>query len=334
MVVRQTLTGYLVNRLEVQEALRRQPPVRESPIMRPLFIVGLSRTGTTMLHNLLALAPDTRAPRAWELIQPAPPCSLGDPSRRRRIATTHRQLRLIYLAAPALRIVHPINATDAEECYPLLNHTFASPAFGMHYGVPGYWDWVTNLPRDITRWAYEEYRSQLQVLQWGFPDRRWILKSAVHLLNLPTLLRVFPDALIVQTHRDLTQTLPSLGSMVLCFRNLLFADCDASPLGQECLDRVQLVVERGAAALKAISPDRQLHVRFESLVREPVDQIRMIHDHFGLGWSTALENSIDTWVAHHPPHPLGRHRYSLAQFGLEEQTIHSRLSEDMISGRP
>jgi hypothetical protein len=301
--------------------------------MRPLFIVGLSRTGTTMLHNLLALAPETRAPRTWELIQPAPPCPPGDPDRRRRIARTRRQLRLLHLAAPDLRIVHPIHATDAEECYPLLNHTFTSPAFGMHYGVPGYWDWVTDLPPEIACWAYEEYRSQLQVLQWGFADRRWILKSAVHFLNLPALLRVFPDALIVQTHRDPAQTLPSLGSMVLCFRNLLFANSDPQTLGQECLDRAQLVLERGAAALKAIPPEQQLHVGFESLVREPADQVRRIHEHFDLDWSATLENSIYEWVALHPPSPHGRHRYSLEQFGLDENTIRSRLSEDKISGR-
>ncbi len=333
MVMRQALAGYLANRLKVRDAVRRIPSITGSPVTRPLFIVGLSRTGTTMLHNLLALAPDTRAPRTWELLQSAPPCPPGDPGTRRRYAKARRLLRLLYFAAPDFRIVHPIDVADAEECYPLLNHTFVSPAFGMHYGVPGYWEWVTHTPHDVARWAYEEYRSQLQVLQWGHPERRWILKSAVHLLSLPALLQVFPDALIVQTHRDLTRTLPSLCSMLMCFRNLLLADCAPHTLGQECLVRAQLVLEQGAAALTAVSPSQRLHVGFEALVRDPVAEVRKIHDHFGLGWSAILESSIKKWVAQHPPHLHGRHRYSLAQFGLDENTIRSRLPENLISGQ-
>lgn len=332
-VMRRTLVGYLANRLAVQDALRRLPSITGLPVARPLFIVGLSRTGTTMLHNLLALAPQTRAPRTWELIQPAPPLPPDDPRARRRVARARRQLRLLHAAAPDLRIVHPIGATDAEECYPLLNHTFTSPAFGMHVGVPGYWDWVTHISHDLARWAYEEYRSQLQVLQWGYPERRWILKSTVHLLNLPALLQAFPDALIVQTHRDLTRTLPSLCSMVLCFRNLLTADPSPHTLGQECLNRVRLALERGAAALSAVSPDQRLHVEFEALVRDPAAEVWKIHDHFGLGWSTKFENSIGRWVAQHPPHPRGKHRYRLAQFGLDENMIRSSLPEYLTSGR-
>jgi hypothetical protein len=325
-VIQEALIGYLVNRLWIRDSIRRIPNIATAPVARPLFIVGLSRTGTTMLHNLLALAPDARAPRTWELIQPAPPCTPNEREAQRRIAMTRRQLRALYFAAPGLRVVHPIHEEDAEECYPLINHSFTSPAFAMHYGVPGYWEWIKGVSSDTTRRAYEEYRSQLQILQYGHPQSRWVLKSAVHLFSLETLLTVFPDALIVQTHRELSHTLPSLCSMVLCFRNVIHATCRPADLGQECLERAHTVLQRGDMARSLISPHQILDVSFDELVRNPVNEVRKIHEHFGLGWSDAFEESIDRWINLHPPHPRGRHRYEPAQFGLDERSIRSRLS--------
>ena len=325
LVLRGTLVGYLVNRLRIVESARRDPTIDELPVPRPLFVVGLSRTGTTLLHNLLALAPEARAPRTWELLTPAPSCAPGEPCERRRVARTRRQLRMLYAAAPALRVVHPIEALDAEECYPLLNHTFVSPAFGMHYGVPSYWDWVTRAPRERTRRAYEEYRTQLQILQHRHPPRRWVLKSATHLPGLASLLDVFPDAMIVQTHRELRRTLPSLCSMVACFRNLVFPECPPAALGRECLERANAVLSAGRAARDGHPPERFLDITYDELTRDPLAQVTRIHRHFGLDFSPAHQDAARRWLEAHPPHQDGIHRYSMAQFGLDDDAIAATL---------
>jgi hypothetical protein len=333
LVVRDTLIGYLLNRLRIRASLAQHPDIAGQPVPRPLFIVGLSRTGTTLLHNLLALAPGARAPRTWELLAPAPPCQPGSRSERRRVTEARRRLRLLYVAAPDLRIVHPIGARDAEECYILLNHTFISPAFGMHFGVPGYWDWITSAPLDVVRHAYEEYRAQLQILQSGHAPNRWILKSAVHLLSLPTLLEVFPEAMIVQTHRDPLETLPSLCSMVACFRNLLYPERSPRELGRECLERAATALRSGRAAREGRPRDQFLDVAFDRLTRDPLGQVERIHSHFGLEWQAAHREAVRDWIATNPPQRHGVHCYSMTQFGLDPDTIAAALAPAPGDGR-
>jgi hypothetical protein len=324
LVLRDTLMGYLVNRLRIVDSVRGDPTIADLPVSRPLFIVGLSRTGTTLLHNLLALAPESRAPRTWELLTPAPPCEPGESCARRRVARTRRQLRMLYAAAPALRVVHPIDALDAEECYPLLNHTFVSPAFGMHYGVPSYWEWVTR-QRERTRRAYAEYRTQLQILQHRHPPQRWVLKSAAHLPGLASLLEVFPDAMIVQTYRDLRETLPSLCSMVACMRNLVLPERPPAALGRECLERANTVLRAGLAARDGRPPEQFLEVAYDELTRDPLGQVARVHRHFGLDFSPAHQDAARRWLEAHPPHRHGIHRYSMTQFGLDDDAITKTL---------
>jgi hypothetical protein len=326
LVARETLIGYLANRLRIRASLLEDPEIAAQPVPRPLFIVGLSRTGTTLLHNLLALAPDARAPRTWELLTPAPPCPPGSRDERRRVAAARRQLRLLYFAAPDLRVVHPIGARDAEECYLLLNHTFVSPAFGMHFGVPGYWDWVTTAPADLVRHAYEEYRTQLQIMQTGHAQRRWILKSAVHLSSLPRIQELFPDAMIVETHRDPRQTLPSLCSMVACFRNLLYPERPPAELGRECLERAAAALRAGHDARVGLPPDRILDIAFDELTRDPIGQVERIHAHFGLDFRPAHLDAARQWIAANPPGRRGAHRYSMVQFGLDPDAIAEALA--------
>jgi len=238
---------------------------------------------------------------------------------------------MLYLAAPDLRVVHPIGARDAEECYLLLNHTFVCPAFGMHFGVPAYWNWVTSAPADLVRQAYEEYRTQLQIMQTGHAERRWILKSAVHLSSLQRIVEVFPDAMIVQTHRDLRQTLPSLCSMVACFRNLVYPECPPVQLGRECLERAVAVLRAGRATREGLPADRILDVAFEKLTRNPIGQLERIHAHFGLDWQLAHRDVARRWIEANPPGRRGVHRYSMAQFGLDPDTIAAALA---LAGMP
>jgi hypothetical protein len=325
LMIKATLQRYLSNRLLIQETLQRHPEICEEKINRPLFIVGLNRTGTTLLHNLLALAPDARAPRTWELMQPAPRCDLGSIKERRRVRKTRRLLWLLNKAAPELRIIHPIGATDFEECYPLVNHSFASPAFTMHYGLSGYADWLKTLTPETERWVYREYRSQLQILQAGSLQLRWILKSAVHLYFLRAVLDVFPDALIVQTHRNPIQMIPSLCSMVFSLRKIVYSRVSRESLGWDSLNQIREVLKRGVTARVGIDSRRILDIDFEDLTADPIGQVRWIHEYFNLGWQETHEQHMRRWLATNPPSKHGVHRYNPAQFGLNEELIASQL---------
>lgn len=328
------LINSLENRLLVREAQRLQPGIAEERIRRPLFIVGLNRTGTTFLHNLLALAGDARAPRAWEVMQPAPPCATGGPEERRRVRRSARALWFLGKVAPGLRRAHPIGASDHEECYPLVNNTFTSPAFSLHYGLPAYSAWLRLLDAETERWVYREYRGQLQVLQVGRSAKRWILKSAVHLYFLRALFAEFPDACVVQTHRDPLQMLPSLCSMVSGFRRMVYSRVPEETLGRELLDKSREALERGRKAREEPSAGRVLDIEFEKLVADPVGQVRYVHEFFDLGWDALLERRIRSRLAAGLVGPTPGHRYAMGRFGLDEDMILSHLPHVRPGGGP
>jgi len=330
IIIKKSILDYLTNRLLIQETIRCHPDILLLKIQRPLFIVGLNRTGTTMLHNLLALAPDARGPRTWELIQPAPPCQPDSREARHRISRARGLLRLLQCATAGLKIIHPMEATDIEECYPLINNTFTSPAFLMHYGLSSYADWLKEVDIYITRWVYREYLTQLKILQSTKPHRRWILKSAVHLYFLDALLEEIPDALIVQTHRDPLQMIPSICSLASCFRNLICATQSPENLGLECLDIVKETLIRGYKAREKHNKAQILDIDFDELITDPISQVYRIHEYFNLDWEVSHEKQMQKWLISHPPPRRGQHHYSMAQFGLNQDMIISAMSYPSI----
>ena len=224
LALRQECLRLLSNRLHMQEDLQRCPRIAHTPIKKPLVIVGLPRTGTTVLHHLLAQDPSARVPRLWELLQPSPPPCPGtvatEPRRKRGGADDSQSLcpRPAFPGAPSL------SATGPEECVFLFQQTFMSVVFEAYGEVPDYINWL--LHQDLTP-AYRYYRQQLQVLQWRWPGDHWVLKSPHHLFFLDVLLTVFPDACVVQTHRDPATALASLCSLMATTRSL-YSQCVAA----------------------------------------------------------------------------------------------------------
>ena len=336
-IMKRTIYKCLINRLLIQRTMRQEPEIMKRKLQRPLFIVGLNRTATTLLHNLLTLCTHVRAPRTWELMQPAPPCADGSRAALRRRRRARSMLWLLRQALPGLRFVHPIEADAVEECYPFINHTFTSPAFVMHFGVDEYAHWLEDLDMEHERWVYQEYATQLKILQASQPHKRWVLKSAVHLYFLGALLEEIPNALIVQTHRDPRQMMPSICSLVSCFRNLVYARLQLERVGMECLKFVKKTLERGYQARKQNPNVQIIDIHFDELVKNPVRQVRQIHQRFGLKWDPLYEQQMKTWLAAHPRGHHGAHRYSMAQFGLDENLVlsflplNTELMENLIS---
>jgi hypothetical protein len=309
--IRSEVSRHLRNRLRVRACLRAHPQITAAPVLRPVFVTGLPRTGTTALHALLAAMPGHRAPLMWELLDPCPPEG-GEHRPDRRLRRAERMARLARHMAPAYRVIHPVEARAPEEC------VFAMPHSMFHYvqaRIPGYRDWYAG--RD-TAPDYAYLRQQLQILQWRQPPRRWILKSPFHLWNLNALLREFPDATIVWTHRDPAAALASWCSLAEVSRRLYNRRVDLALLGRDWVQLWAEAAER-AARVRRIAARPFLDVRQDELATGPWPALEPVLA--GLG--VELDQAARQRIAGLGPGSAGpnAHRYGLERYRLTAQAV-------------
>lgn len=214
------LSGFLRNRLRMVDAWKRHPETLSETIRPPLIILGLPRTATTRLFNILSGAPNHRTLTLWEAVAPVCPKSEGTLPLHTRRLKARTMLRSIDYLAPEFKSIHELLLEGPEECIHLLGNSFASWIFPVEYNAPRYTAWFDRV--DHTH-AYEEFKAQLQLLQTQGPTDRWLLKSPHHIFGIEALLKVFPDAMIVQTHRDPAKVVPSCCSLAQTTRGIASA---------------------------------------------------------------------------------------------------------------
>jgi hypothetical protein len=307
----------LSNRLRLVEDRRRHPGIAAEVIRRPLFITGLPRSGTTFLHALLAQDPAHRAPQVWEVMHPSPPPETASYATDRRITTTARQLKLADILMPDFKKVHLIGARLPQECIAITSHDFRSYSFETMSAVHSYRAWHD---RQDKRPEYEFHRQFLQHLQWRCPGQRWVLKAPGHLLALEGLLRVYPDACILMTHRDPLKVLASCASFTEVLRSAFSDRVDKAAMAQQVSERwaegAGLAVKyRQAGNLR----QQMFDVQYLELVRDPMSMVRRIYEHFDLGLTRAAETAMQRFLAENPKDKGGVHRYSLETFGLNPE---------------
>jgi hypothetical protein len=309
--IRAELARHLSNRLRVRELLRANPQITSTALPRPVFVVGLPRTGTTMLHALLASAPGHRAPLLWELLDPCPRPGPDGPDSRVRAA--ERLAWLAYRAAPSLRVIHQLDALAPEECIFALPHHMA---YHTRARLPGYQDWY--IRRDATA-DYAYLRQQLQILQWRQPQRRWILKSPFHLWHLDALLRVFPDATIVWTHRDVPTALASWCSLAEVTMRLSNRRVDLSQLGRDWTRMWSQAMTR-ALRTRAGAAQPFLDVSYARLADAPLPTLEALYSGLGAELTPAARQQITSRARASPAGPRAHH-YSADRYGLTAKAI-------------
>ncbi len=318
-ITAERLVGTLGNRLRAAALFRQHPEILQAAVARPLVITGLQRTGTTLLHRLLAADPQTRALRSWEAINPAPflPWRPGGADRRPALARL-AQRALAYMA-PDFFAVHPVEAGAPEEDSLLLDFSLLSPVAEATLRVPSYARWLQGQPMEP---AYRYLARLLSLLQWQAPARRWVLKTPVHQEHLGLLLRLFPGALIIHTHRDPARTLPSFCSMVAHGRGVFSDHVDPLEIGAEWLSR-QARMARAAMAARAdpAVAAAVVDVPYPELLRDPLGVARRIYAAAGLRLCPPAERAMAACLRRNPQHRHGRHRYRLEDFGLDRASV-------------
>ena len=317
MAVRDQITRALVTRLRRIDLRKRRPEIFTAPLTPPLIVLGLPRSGTTLLHRLLSLAPDARAIPMWQLQQPIPG---PGPDRRREEAVA--QVARIKKLAPEIDAKHHIDADEPEECVFLLDSSLMSASFWMFAPVYGYIAWFLDQDQ---RAAYRVYREHLQILQAETPGRRLTLKAPAHTPHLEALFAAIPEVMIVQTHRDPVDVVNSVNSLFHSVHGVVTEHVDTHRMGAVNLDLMADLVERGLAARDKVPADRILDVRYGDLTRDPMGSVRRIHEHFGLPFEDAFAARLRHWLEHRPQDKFGRHVYAAEDFGMTDAQIAERF---------
>ncbi|MEM7434369.1 MAG: sulfotransferase [Myxococcota bacterium] len=322
---RQSLAMALESRFGLYRYRAEHPEIAAVPIVKPVFIIGLPRTGTTVLFNLFGSDPANRTPLGWETQFPNPPPSPEDFHDDPRIARARKYFGQMDKMAPNLASMHEVGAELPQECMPILAHSLLSPQASITFNAPSYQDWVDQ--QDATP-SYRYHRHFLEHLQSKCMKDRWVLKSPVHLATLDTLLAQYPDARIVFTHRDPVKTIPSLASLVYTVRGIVTDHVDPRDVGVEQLRWWGRALDH-ALEVRAAHQDKEsqfVDVQFEEVVADPVATMERIYRELALPWTDEAEHRMRGFLSENPRTKHGVHTYELEDFGLERDEIRARFS--------
>jgi Sulfotransferase family len=319
---RRLLVAQLTKRLRIQQEVLLHPKIKKIEIEKPLIVLGLPRTGTTLFQNLLALDPSHRAPRTWELLFPV--AIQRDASQADLLKIAEDWVRDMNRSSPRLQMIHPIVADWPGECYLALQTTLIHRVFETRNNIPSYSKW---LDEQDMRPSYRHYRLQLQCMLKRVPAERLLLKDPLHLWYLPELFDVFPDACVVFLHRDPVESLPSFSSLCSALTELTSPNVDARVIGAEVVRRAAEGLERMMRARASIDPARIFDVQYQDVMRDPAGAVHRAYEYFGYRCSSETSQKIKEWLVAHPQHHRGVHRYGLAQFGLNPTQVKQQFAE-------
>ncbi len=303
----------LVNRLEVEAWYANHPEIEELPVLGPVDINGLPRTGTTALANMMSLDPQFRSLRQWEQVQPCPPpTTAGEATdaRRRQLARENEQL------SPELKAMHLYEVDATVEDTWLLGMA----VHGQQYTVPvfGYHAWWREA--DATA-AYAYHRRVIKLLESERPPHLWLFKAPHHNFHLEAILSAYPDARFVMTHRDPVKSVPSWASMVSTIFPDTGAGFDLHRLGREVSNHLRIGVEQAIAARRRIGEDRFHDVHHRDLIADPMGVVRGVYDFLGYELTPTVEQAIADWQVANRSGAQGTHQYTAEQFGLSEAQL-------------
>jgi hypothetical protein len=314
----QMALGALVARLRSEAQWRSHPEVLALPITAPIIVTGLPRTGTTTLHKLLAIDPQFQQLEFWigNAPQKRPPRDLW--AAHPDYQATDAYVTDFYGRVPEFLQVHQMTAAEPEEDRTLLIQDFAHLLYMDSAFLPEYDHWVERQPQ---RTAYRRMADNLRLIGSTSPERRWVLKDPMHLAHMDAVLDIFPDARIVQTHRDPVKSIPSICSLIWIFRKYYEnPDNDPALIGPRKMAYWAAAMER-TLGLRNAHPDNFLDIGFGDIVHDPLGAVRRVYAFCGLTLDPAVEAAMGRWIADNAKDKHGAHRYTPENFGLSADAI-------------
>ena len=321
MIARERIILSTVNRMNYLEDRRQNPSIAEQRIVAPIVVVGMPRTGSTMLHDVLAQDPASRAPLTWETMFPSPPPEPATFETDPRIEACDATFPDVDAQIPAFKAMHPMGARLSQECVTTMADTMVSPLFHNQFRVPAYQDWVDD-EADFAK-VYEFHEWQLQHLGWKVMRDRWVLKTGAHMWGLSHLLDRYPDARIVFTHRDPVKSMTSYASLTSLVRSMGSDEVDPLEIAEDWTARIKKMLERSMAVRDEHDhPQAQFfEMYFQDFVKDQFGVVERIYEAFDLPLSGEAADRMKTFIADNPKDKHGIHRYAPEEYGVDPDRI-------------
>jgi len=317
----------LVNRLRHVQFVKDSPEILDEVVNVMAVLTGLPRTGSTMLHRMLAAAPNLTGVRWYETQNyvPLEGEHRGAPPPRREAA--NGVLAYMLEKIPELMSIHPMDIEQPDEEVIILGQLFSSSMIESTYFVPDYAAWLSE---QDPRPAYEDLIQILQSLQWQDPSRKsksWVLKTPGHLMALQTVLEVFPKAKIVMTHRDPVSTIPSYCSMEASLYKMGSDEIANTDIGAYWMDRLKQWLDNFMQVRGSADASHFIDVNYKTLLENPAEEGLRVLKAAGIPESSEIKDGMEGWIEANRREHRAAHKYKLTDFGLNKTVIEEEYSE-------
>jgi hypothetical protein len=319
-----TISNALIQRLKIVDTYKQHPEIADELVEGPVVILGLPRTGTTALGQLIANDPQFRSLRTWESQAPTPPPEAATQHTDPRIAQAAEGISMIETMFPDFRTMYGGGAEAATECQDLMGMSFRTYHFDGVVRVPSYVTWL--LQCDM-RETYEYHRSVLKLLQWRCKPNLWHLRTPVHMFALDAFVDVYPDAKFLWSHRDPAKVLGSVCSLIAYIRSWSSDHRDPVELGAEQLAWWAEGMKRAMEFRKKFGDERFVDVSFADLQTDSVGTVARSYEQLGLEFTDAARAKVIEWAGEHKPGQRGMHSYELSEYGLTEEQVREAFGD-------
>ena len=322
LAIRGSIVEALAGRLLSERGWASYPECAKASVEQPLVIIGLPRTGTSALHQFLSQDPALQGLAFWLSVTPKPRPPRASWREDPEFVACDERLRLMFERSPDMKAIHFMQADLVDECWRLLSQSFAHSSWHAWADVARYDSWWAQ--HDM-RPAYARHRRNLQLIGHREPEKRWLLKDSTHLFDLGAFLDVYPDARVVQTHRDPVKSVASVCSLCWAARRPLSAHPDPASFGRATLELWLRGVLDAAQARRERDPQQFFDLPFGTFQADPLAAIQSIYAHFGMEYTEAADAGIRRFRADNPQGKHGTHSYDLDTWHLDPDEIRERF---------
>ena len=324
------LTGKIALRYQISSHLKIRSKIFEfinnkqlKKPASPIFVIGLPRSGTTYLFNLLSLDPCYRSPLVWEMFFPFPLTEQGSSEYKKRIRKTNSMLFFQKKLISGLDVVHPILSTDPEECLLISPFSLKSLLYSYMARIPSYESYLKKADHSSVFIWHSRF---LQVLESTDRPERWLLKDPAHIGRLSEILEIYPDARFIQIHRDPVESIPSICSLIEKTRRPFTREIDKNEIGQKTLSYWQEALVKGEKEKNFISKNNFINVKFDDFIANPIEEIKRIYSVLNLNLNKETEEKMVDFTNKFKKGERKTHSYGLSEFGLSKESVQNTLS--------